>query len=701
MVADRDASGLPAGAKEQAGVLARVGAGTAGLSVAGNDEILAASVDRAAEFLPADLPGPTNRADLWRLGRPALDGAVTTLLDLVREAYVVATRPSDRAKLAAFGQLLHDARPLAGAPAPRVVWTVVSEAFDTHRDRPLPRIVAEATDRWLRLDYIDDDRFREALTHGWSTVGLVARNLRGLLTTLVPGPDRDAHPDATAAPAPAAPAPGAPPPSRASRPGGLSVGERRALAVGYLNAFIAFLPEDADAAVGRLIDLHLAEVVIAGADRAAAPIELAQVSADTRTLLDPSRDRATQKLTGLQLAHFGAFLKRSWRASDWMWGRLDGAGWLVHLLLDPRRLVALRDMAGSDGEREAWAAHLRAEFAAIAGSAPAATVATELAFLADDGAPVPRSLPDTSLWLAAGLQRMIAAEELPIVADAARIDRSDGGADVASGFLAAYDAATRGAAPAGTAPAGAAAGPADGSGAGSSGRRDGAAATAGRLDASGAESVLRACRVSEETFSSQLSSPMMTSVIARTAAVGAGMVATAGEIPRSLRPALWVLRTVTRLAYELTRRVTHGRPDTTTIIALVLLVGGVGLATSSISVIGVIGVIAALVGFALLFLVAWRRLTQVIAGVVVALLIAAAGAGFVPVFKRHVFPWLADSVVPYLADHPVAWAAVFVLLLVPPVTTLAGLATRTRRPASATGRSAGSGGADQETSVQR
>jgi hypothetical protein len=35
-------------------------------------------------------------------------------------------------------------------------------------------------------------------------------------------------------------------------------------------------------------------------------------------------DPAT-KLAGDDLGHFGAFLKRSWRANDWLWGRLDAA----------------------------------------------------------------------------------------------------------------------------------------------------------------------------------------------------------------------------------------------------------------------------------------------------------------------------------------------------------------------------------------
>jgi Protein of unknown function (DUF3376) len=34
---------------------------------------------------------------------------------------------------------------------------------------------------------------------------------------------------------------------------------------------------------------------------------------------------ATAKVAGLQLGHFGGFVKESWRANDWMWGILDGA----------------------------------------------------------------------------------------------------------------------------------------------------------------------------------------------------------------------------------------------------------------------------------------------------------------------------------------------------------------------------------------
>lgn len=42
-----------------------------------------------------------------------------------------------------------------------------------------------------------------------------------------------------------------------------------------------------------------------------------------------------QKLCGETVAHFGAFLKRSWRSNDILWGRLDGACQLVETLLNP------------------------------------------------------------------------------------------------------------------------------------------------------------------------------------------------------------------------------------------------------------------------------------------------------------------------------------------------------------------------------
>jgi predicted acylesterase/phospholipase RssA len=47
-----------------------------------------------------------------------------------------------------------------------------------------------------------------------------------------------------------------------------------------------------------------------------------------------SPSSAREKLTGVGLGHFAGFYRRSWRANDFMWGRLDAAARIVDLLLD-------------------------------------------------------------------------------------------------------------------------------------------------------------------------------------------------------------------------------------------------------------------------------------------------------------------------------------------------------------------------------
>jgi predicted acylesterase/phospholipase RssA len=48
-----------------------------------------------------------------------------------------------------------------------------------------------------------------------------------------------------------------------------------------------------------------------------------------------------KKVTGVNVGHFGAFFKRSWRSNDILWGRLDGACELIDTLLDCERVAAL------------------------------------------------------------------------------------------------------------------------------------------------------------------------------------------------------------------------------------------------------------------------------------------------------------------------------------------------------------------------
>jgi patatin-related protein len=55
------------------------------------------------------------------------------------------------------------------------------------------------------------------------------------------------------------------------------------------------------------------------------------------------------KICGNELAHFGGFLKSSWRANDIMWGRLDGACQLIECLLTPDRVIKAEKDIDPDG----------------------------------------------------------------------------------------------------------------------------------------------------------------------------------------------------------------------------------------------------------------------------------------------------------------------------------------------------------------
>jgi len=57
-----------------------------------------------------------------------------------------------------------------------------------------------------------------------------------------------------------------------------------------------------------------------------------------------SRRQAGEKVAGDAFYHFGGFFKKSWRANDILWGRLDGMSQLLETLLDPDRIrTALRE----------------------------------------------------------------------------------------------------------------------------------------------------------------------------------------------------------------------------------------------------------------------------------------------------------------------------------------------------------------------
>ena len=89
----------------------------------------------------------------------------------------------------------------------------------------------------------------------------------------------------------------------------------------------------------------------------ASTVEVIRISPeDATTLIDERKERQTkpagqarQKLAGVSLHHFGAFLDRTWRQNDIMWGRLDGFERLVTALLPTDQDKNLRDALIEEG----------------------------------------------------------------------------------------------------------------------------------------------------------------------------------------------------------------------------------------------------------------------------------------------------------------------------------------------------------------
>ncbi|MCW3820444.1 patatin-like protein [Micromonospora sp. DR5-3] len=102
-------------------------------------------------------------------------------------------------------------------------------------------------------------------------------------------------------------------------------------------------------------------------------VELAKLSS-----LHPDR------LTGIQLHHFGAFYRGSWRMNDWLHGRMDAVEQLIRILLAPERL------------RQCL---LTPRSAAAAGPRPAPAQAVAQLMEAVERCAVPDQSPDRS-WLA-------------------------------------------------------------------------------------------------------------------------------------------------------------------------------------------------------------------------------------------------------------------------------------------------------------
>jgi patatin-related protein len=373
-----------------------------------------------------------------------------------------------------------------------------------------------------------------------------------------------------------------------------------ATAIGVYQRYFGQAPEPPQLA-DRLLKLALAERALLSADAELdQPIEFVQFSANTRTLLAPTHDSApasqrldsVDKLRGVEFHHFAAFYKSSWRAWDWMWGRLDGSGWLVHILLDPRRILAVVEDdpdAFPEGRRAASFAKALRDATGLRAGLPGDPLEGDLAFLDDHTAGVPVSLPNSALFVAQAWQNLIAANELPAIAGEISADS--------------------GRPPPQTDPhgPGSPAGTQQSQSTSTSPQRWVTNMLSLEHQAAAPEefaSQLPWCPVRQESLAGELRTPAFARLATKAAAVATAAATAAPETPGAIRPVLTSARTVTRTGYMATK-VTGGTAWKILLAGAVLaLVGGL-MATQGMMVVGLTGTVVALVGLYLIVLGAW------------------------------------------------------------------------------------------------
>lgn len=506
---------------------------------------------------PPNQPLPERTDALAQYGQPAYELAKGSALAVARAAYHLVQSDADIAELAALTAAIH-----AAGPSPTAVdlgelvrAVCADKVLQKGSLKDAAALIADGYLQQLTVQADAWDRLGEALVNGYDT-----------LTRL----------SADAAP------------TVGGEPGSQLPHER----VGALDTYLNYLGAGGDRATiaMKLFDLAVTQRAMLPEDSGIEePLELVQVSADTRSLLAPDFGTAEKKLTGMQFHHFGAFYKRSWRVNDWVWGRLDGAGWLVHVLLNPRRvhwIAQTRVGTPKLEKRSQWfVRQLKSlgapEFPSAGYRLPAVgggteqvlterMVLDELAFLDDPTRAIPPSIPLTSLWLAQLWQQRILDDEFDGLANTV-IDPQPGDKPDWS-------------------------------------------PTASRswarkvLDASPGDAkyaLLNENPVAEETFVTDRRSPLMAQTLAKAAATASAAAGSIRWLPSALKPSVLTLRTLALGGYRVVS-LTKGIARTTILVGVVLLILGVATAIQSATVLGVTGLIMAGTGSYLIVLGTWQ-----------------------------------------------------------------------------------------------
>jgi hypothetical protein len=289
-----------------------------------------------------------------------------------------------------------------------------------------------------------------------------------------------------------------------------------------------------------------------------------------------------------------------------MWGRLDGAGWLVHLLLDPRRVLAISRPRQEAGQRASW---FYEQLRGLTADEPPSrqAVLDELAYLDDETGqqPTPASLPQTALWVASGFQRDIAAAELPVIAreilstPSRRPSRWAQEVLTAAGHQAIMAAAAR------------AAGEAAARGHWTREQRrlrrlseQHAANVPAQPDDRLLATRLGDCPVPDETLAAEIGEPLFTRTITKAAAVAVSIASGAAERPPLLKATFAAARHTTLAGYR-AAGLTRGQPRALIAGGIVLLVLGLVAVIQGSSLLGLTGIALVLTGAYLTALGTW------------------------------------------------------------------------------------------------
>jgi patatin-related protein len=330
---------------------------------------------------------------------------------------------------------------------------------------------------------------------------------------------------------------------------GLSGVEEEACELGkHLRYFVRAESDGVQEVLGRLLQLEvITRATCDQEDEHEQVVELAQFSAEGGSPLGGPQE-AKGKLAGRQLANFGAFYKRSWRANDWMFGRLDAAARIVKVVLNPERLRIV--WRGRDGaarcvleklEAFAWEGLPRdVRDTPLAHGWRRGDAEAELRYLDDPALPIPEFLPACEDLVVRRLHYDIIRDELDAVYTECVQDQAAGALRTGSGgpaFIATFLAKLP------------------------DGRR-----------ASGAEletiiELFRACTVGGERLAAEVGTDLFTAVTSRSLAVAIGMGERQSSGLGPVRPLLKLMRAPVLGAYLAARAlVLRSRPASTVLL---------------------------------------------------------------------------------------------------------------------------------------